>query len=202
MGTKSCVHSCNPSCQMVIDRQPCHTLLARYWDSWTRNVDSHQQEVAVKALASMSWKHQLPSSLEPAPPMLEPLQQKRPRYYKCGYCQRVAVSSSQGQDGRIRIRCPCGGKHRDGVSRMHALWTESSPAQKATPENDQRSLKRPRPWSPKTPAKPAKTMRRTLKVSFDSLSRSLSLAGSLGHGVAGSVRLAQPVTVDLWHSRD
>lgn len=73
---------------------------------------------------------------------------------------------------------------------MHALWTESSPAQKATPENDQRSLKRPRPWSPKTPAKPAKTMRRTLKVSFDSLSRSLSLAGSLGHGVAGSVRLA------------
>lgn len=42
--------------------------------------------------------------------------------YQCGYCQSIKTSSSAGADGRVRIRCECGGKHQDGKSRMHANW--------------------------------------------------------------------------------
>ena len=41
--------------------------------------------------------------------------------YACSYCGRLKASTSTGQDGRIRIRCECGGKHRDGSERMHAM---------------------------------------------------------------------------------
>jgi len=43
--------------------------------------------------------------------------------YVCNYCKRHKLSASNGQDGRVRIRCECGGKHRDGTSRMHAQWS-------------------------------------------------------------------------------
>lgn len=41
--------------------------------------------------------------------------------YACSYCGRLKASTSTGQDGRIRIRCECGGKHGDGSERMHAM---------------------------------------------------------------------------------
>jgi len=46
--------------------------------------------------------------------------------YTCEYCSTERESTSTGQDGRIRIRCECGGKHADGVPRMHAMWRLSS----------------------------------------------------------------------------
>lgn len=42
--------------------------------------------------------------------------------YKCGYCGSIKKSSSQCADGRVRIRCECGGQHQDQRSRMHATW--------------------------------------------------------------------------------
>eukprot|EP00656_Telonema_subtile_P028640 TRINITY_DN311_c0_g1_i1.p1 TRINITY_DN311_c0_g1~~TRINITY_DN311_c0_g1_i1.p1 ORF type:complete len:656 (+),score=113.20 TRINITY_DN311_c0_g1_i1:115-2082(+) len=42
--------------------------------------------------------------------------------YECGYCNVRKVSTSTGGDGRVRIRCECGGKHSDGQPRMHAKW--------------------------------------------------------------------------------
>jgi len=42
--------------------------------------------------------------------------------YSCGYCGALKKSSSSGADGRVKIRCECGGKHRDGKMRMHANW--------------------------------------------------------------------------------
>jgi len=45
-----------------------------------------------------------------------------PIQYKCGYCGRIKTSLSTGQDGRVRIRCECGGKHNDSNPRMHAMW--------------------------------------------------------------------------------
>ena len=43
--------------------------------------------------------------------------------YECGYCGERKVSTSTGGDGRVRIRCECGGKHGDRKARMHAKWT-------------------------------------------------------------------------------
>lgn len=42
--------------------------------------------------------------------------------YQCGYCHHIRTSASACSDGRVRIRCACGGKHRDGNPRMHANW--------------------------------------------------------------------------------
>lgn len=42
--------------------------------------------------------------------------------YRCGYCGVRKTSTSAGGDGRVRIRCECGGKRRDGKPRMHAMW--------------------------------------------------------------------------------
>lgn len=42
--------------------------------------------------------------------------------YQCGYCGERKISTSAGGDGRVRIRCDCGGKHQDRVPRMHAKW--------------------------------------------------------------------------------
>jgi len=42
--------------------------------------------------------------------------------YVCGYCNVRKVSTSTGGDGRVRIRCECGGKHQDSKPRMHAKW--------------------------------------------------------------------------------
>jgi len=45
--------------------------------------------------------------------------------YVCGYCGARKVSTSRSVDGRVRIRCECGGKHGDSKPRMHAKWTLS-----------------------------------------------------------------------------
>lgn len=42
--------------------------------------------------------------------------------YVCGYCGHSRTSASACSDGRVRIRCACGGKHKDGKPRMHANW--------------------------------------------------------------------------------
>ena len=42
--------------------------------------------------------------------------------FQCSYCHGIKLSMSSGADGRVRIRCKCGGKHRDGRPRMHAKW--------------------------------------------------------------------------------
>ena len=45
------------------------------------------------------------------------------KVYVCGYCGRHKTSISRCADGRVRIRCQCGGQHKDGKPRMHATWT-------------------------------------------------------------------------------
>ena len=42
--------------------------------------------------------------------------------YICSYCKKVKTSTSAGSDGRVRIRCECGGQRMDGKSRLHAAW--------------------------------------------------------------------------------
>lgn len=42
--------------------------------------------------------------------------------YSCKYCGTVKTSASLCNDGRVRIRCTCGGQRQDGVPRMHAKW--------------------------------------------------------------------------------
>ena len=44
-----------------------------------------------------------------------------PTEYQCNYCSRIKKSLSAGTDGRVRIRCDCGGKHQDNTPRMHAM---------------------------------------------------------------------------------
>merc|ERR1711934_351127 len=51
--------------------------------------------------------------------------------YRCGYCGTIKKSSSQCADGRVRIRCECGGQHQDNHLRMHATWI---PVPDAAPE--------------------------------------------------------------------
>ena len=44
--------------------------------------------------------------------------------YECGYCGQTKLTTAAGSgDGRVRIRCKCGGKRLDGEPRMHAMWT-------------------------------------------------------------------------------
>jgi len=66
--------------------------------------------------------------------------------YSCSYCGRVKASSSTGHDGRIRIRCECGGKYADSSPRMHAMWTAVK-----EDENDPSTAKfrLKRPWVPR-----------------------------------------------------
>lgn len=68
--------------------------------------------------------------------------------YQCGYCRAVKSSSSAGADGRVRIRCECGGKHKDGKARMHANWNlvksslqQGPPALQGVPENQRMGSK-------------------------------------------------------------
>jgi len=50
--------------------------------------------------------------------------------YRCGYCGHARTSASACSDGRVRIRCACGGKHRDAKPRMHANWKLVEPQNK------------------------------------------------------------------------
>lgn len=52
--------------------------------------------------------------------------------YTCGYCGRCKVSATS-HHGRVRIRCNCGGMHRDGTSRLHGMWTASTIKEVADP---------------------------------------------------------------------
>jgi len=70
--------------------------------------------------------------------------------YECGYCGERKVSTSTGGDGRVRIRCECGGKHGDQKARMHAKWTlveagSGSPT-KLTHAQSRRSKRRYEPY--------------------------------------------------------
>jgi hypothetical protein len=42
--------------------------------------------------------------------------------YACQYCGKVKTSMSAGGDGRVRIRCECGGKRGDKRLRLHTHW--------------------------------------------------------------------------------
>jgi len=42
--------------------------------------------------------------------------------YSCAYCGTKKTSTSAASDGRVRIRCKCGGKYADNKPRMHANW--------------------------------------------------------------------------------
>eukprot|EP00656_Telonema_subtile_P048108 TRINITY_DN5652_c0_g1_i2.p1 TRINITY_DN5652_c0_g1~~TRINITY_DN5652_c0_g1_i2.p1 ORF type:complete len:179 (+),score=21.31 TRINITY_DN5652_c0_g1_i2:164-700(+) len=75
--------------------------------------------------------------------------------YRCGYCGAVKPSTSVGSDGRVRIRCKCGGKHRDGKPRMHAMWnpveekgSEHSSKRACTEWSQQVSAAAPRSMKP------------------------------------------------------
>jgi hypothetical protein len=39
------------------------------------------------------------------------------REFACGYCSAIKTSKSEDFEGRVRIRCECGGMHQDGKSR-------------------------------------------------------------------------------------
>jgi len=45
-----------------------------------------------------------------------------PQDYICGYCGIHRTSASACSDGRVRIRCDCGGVRQDKIPRMHAHW--------------------------------------------------------------------------------
>ena len=47
--------------------------------------------------------------------------------YRCAYCNVRKKSTSVGGDGRVRIRCECGGKRKDNIPRMHALYVNHPP---------------------------------------------------------------------------
>lgn len=47
--------------------------------------------------------------------------------FRCNYCGKLKQSSCKPSDGRVRIRCMCGGKHKDGESRLHTHWSEVPP---------------------------------------------------------------------------
>lgn len=63
--------------------------------------------------------------VEATPVHVDPEMVATPGYeftYRCGYCATLKKSSSTTDEGRVRIRCGCGGKHQDGKPRMHANW--------------------------------------------------------------------------------
>ena len=43
--------------------------------------------------------------------------------FQCNYCNGLRSSTASG---RVRLRCKCGGRYRDGVFRMHAQWTRKA----------------------------------------------------------------------------
>lgn len=57
--------------------------------------------------------------------------------YVCGYCGTERKSASACSDGRVRIRCSCGGQHEDGKVRMHAYWIMLTKDHKKPGEKDQ-----------------------------------------------------------------
>ena len=56
--------------------------------------------------------------------------------YICGHCDQRKTSTARCADGHVRIRCKCGGQHKDGKLRMHATWTlsEDNNLQSSEPE--------------------------------------------------------------------
>ena len=74
--------------------------------------------------------------------------------FTCGYCKRVKTSSSSCTDGRVRVRCECGGSHLDSKPRMHATWT---------PVENSASLPPPPPSPPQLlPPRPEYTVHKNL----------------------------------------
>merc|ERR1712166_1194959 len=55
----------------------------------------------------------------------------------CRYCGARRSSASACADGRVRIRCSCGGQHGDGQKRMHAYWERVSGEGTSEGESDQ-----------------------------------------------------------------
>lgn len=72
--------------------------------------------------------------------LVRAIQQTTVTQYRCGYCRKLKTSSSTGGDGRVRIRCECGGKHRDSKPRMHAMWLQVSGS--SSPDVEEPLLKR------------------------------------------------------------
>lgn len=65
--------------------------------------------------------------------------------YRCGYCSKEKVSSSQSSDGHVRIRCECGGQFQDGKTRMHATWVLVEHPTPSKPVNDPEKLEQSQP---------------------------------------------------------
>jgi len=65
--------------------------------------------------------------------------------YRCGYCSKEKVSSSQSSDGHVRIRCECGGQFQDGKTRMHATWVLVKHPTPSEPVNDPEKLEQSQP---------------------------------------------------------
>jgi len=63
------------------------------------------------------------------PPIVSPQAAAEVRVlYRCTYCGKTKSSTSHGGDGRVRIRCKCGGKYADNKDRLHANWKLVDPA--------------------------------------------------------------------------
>ena len=89
---------------------------------------------------------ELPQAAESTPP--SPGGGVNHTEYECGYCGERKVSTSTGGDGRVRIRCECGGKHGDRKARMHAKWTLCSDVEEPTHGKATKSRRHSswRPW--------------------------------------------------------
>lgn len=101
------------------------------WDlhcGWADQINSWPEPLATQASEREPTSQTTAGKPRQAKPS-KPRKRPREHWYICGYCKRHKSSASSNIDGRVRIRCECGGQHQDGKPRMHATWSlvESPP---------------------------------------------------------------------------
>ena len=90
----------------------------------------HEDDDEEAGLFESLNEYLLEEQIEPEGALLsehsDPEEEARPREFECRYCKarKVTTGKECKEEGRIRIRCWCGGKHRDGKLRMHTKWKE------------------------------------------------------------------------------
>jgi len=65
---------------------------------------------------------EFPSILTPPSILGKRTEREEEPVYSCAYCGTKKTSTSAASDGRVRIRCKCGGKYNDNKPRLHANW--------------------------------------------------------------------------------
>jgi len=100
-----------------------------HWQTWHQMTDTTGMSIYDNMVTTWSVGtgnefnvHGLARQVRETPKRPTPKPAAKLIKYSCVYCGQIKVSASTGQDGRIRIRCECGGKRRDNSSRVHAMW--------------------------------------------------------------------------------